>query len=79
VYSGKIRESGEEKGVHIVQIRLIKDLQEVVTNSLLLTCSMFRKYVAQRLPSKNQDYALWYSQFKNDLEKLVVKTYLIIE
>jgi hypothetical protein len=78
VYIGKVRESENEGGVHIVQIRFIDDLQEVVTNCLLLTCSVYKRYTAQRLEVKNGDYGIWYLQFKDNLEKLVSKKYLIV-
>ncbi|WP_332737585.1 DUF5677 domain-containing protein [Flavihumibacter sp.] len=78
VYLGKVFASNKEHSVSIVQLRYLKDLQEVVLFSTLFTYKIFRLYVSKRLPEKSDEFTKWYIQsreafLKINALKLIVK------
>jgi Family of unknown function (DUF5677) len=77
IYLGRL--SSDNQGVtYITQIRFMKDIQDVVTWSLLLSIKMFDAFIKGRVPEKTNLLEQWYQKQKPILEKLQEKQWLII-
>jgi hypothetical protein len=73
IYLGKINKTEDEKKIEIVQLRYIKDLQEVVNFSLILSVQVFRLFISNRMPEKNIEFAKWYLTVKQDISDIATK------
>lgn len=76
IYLGKISSTEEEGRVDIVQIRFIKDLQEVASYSLTLSLKVFRLFILNRIPNKQNELTKWYLTMKDPLMKITSKQYI---
>jgi hypothetical protein len=79
IYLGKLRSTELENKVDIVQIRYIKDVQEVVSYSLIMCLKTFRIFIANRIPEKQNEYAKWYLSIRDTFMKIVTKNYIKVE
>jgi len=79
IYLGKIQSTEDPGKVDIVQIRFVKDVQEVVSYSLIMACKVFRLYIQKRIPGKNMEYANWYLQIRDSFIKITSKKYIKVE
>lgn len=59
IYLGKLSHN-ELGGVDIVQLRYIKDVQEVVKYAMTLSLKVFRLFIDNRLPEKQTVFKEWY-------------------
>ena len=57
-------------GVDIVQLRYMKDLQEVVNYSLSLSVKVFNAFIRNRLPDRIVDFQSWYLSIRDTMLKL---------
>ncbi len=78
IYMGKISANPETNGSLIVQLRYIRDVQDIVVYSTLMTISVFRIYVDARLPEKKKRLAEWYFNIRPTLEKIGKEKLIVI-
>lgn len=76
VYLGRLL-NNSEGGVDIIQLRFIKDVQEVVRFAMTLSLKVFKAYIDNRIPEKEQDSAMWYMTIR-DKYLLITQTNMII-
>lgn len=79
IYLGKITSTEDPGRVDIVQIRFVKDVQEVVGYTLIMACKVYRLYTQARIPEKAMDYANWYLQIRETFKKIISKQYIRVE
>ena len=75
IYLGRIERVSTEQ-VNIVQLRFIKDLQEVVNYSLTLCVKTFRLFVQSRLPEKGDDLKKWYLTIRETILRITSTVYI---
>ena len=75
IYLGKLSLT-QEGNVEIFQIRFIKDLQEVVAYSLLLSIKTFRLFILNRAPEKQNDFRNWYKTIEPSLNEITSKQFI---
>lgn len=61
IYLGKLSKTSDD-AIDIVQLRFIKDLQEVVGFSAVMTIKVFRLFIKNRIPNKEKDFFTWYKE-----------------
>jgi hypothetical protein len=79
IYLGKLTSTEDEGRVDIVQLRFIKDVQEVVGYVLIMSFKVFRIFVENRIPHRKYEYIKWYSEQRQVLEKLNSRQYIKVE
>ncbi len=76
VYLGRLTKNSEG-GVDIMQLRFIKDVQEIVRYAMILSLKVFKAYIDNRIPEKELDRAMWYMTIREKY-LLVIQTNMII-
>ena len=76
VFLGRLLHNSEG-GVDIMQLRFIKDIQEIVIYAMTLSLKVFKAYIDNRMPERKQDYAVWYMTIR-DKYLLINQTKMII-
>ncbi|WP_155990256.1 DUF5677 domain-containing protein [Terrimonas ferruginea] len=64
IFLGKVT-SDQAGGVEIVQLRYIKDVQEIVKYSLSLCIKVFQVYIDNRIPTRKSDFVNWYATIRD--------------
>lgn len=78
IYLGRISSTEVEGKIDIVQIRFIKDLQEVVNYSLTLSLKVYRLFISNRIPEKQNEFKTWYLSIREPFMKVTSKQYIKI-
>lgn len=78
IYVGKMNTYPEENRIDIFQIRFIKDVQEVVSYSLIMSFKIFSRYILTRIPERQENYFKWYKYMGSYKENLAKKQYINI-
>ena len=76
VYLGKLLHNNDG-GVDIIQLRFIKDVQEIVRYAMTLSLKVFKAFIDNRIPEKQKDWANWYMTVR-DKYLLINQTNIII-
>lgn len=76
IYLGKVMSTEDEGRVDIVQLRFIKDVQEVVGYVLIMSFKVFRLFIENRVPQKKDEYIAWYLEQREVLKKINSKQYI---
>jgi Family of unknown function (DUF5677) len=73
---GRLTKGGVEGMVNITQLRFIKDVQESVRYALIFSLSVFRLFVAKRIPEKQNEFTIWYFTIKNMFDQIISNSYI---
>ena len=78
IYLGRMM-SKEKGGVNIVQLRYVKDLQEVIEYSVALSLKVFNVFIRKRIPERINEFQSWYMSIRDIQVKLNQKKYIIVK
>lgn len=59
IYLGKLLHN-DDGGVDIIQLRFMKDVQEIVRYAMTLSLKLFKAFIDNRIPERQQDWSNWY-------------------
>jgi hypothetical protein len=78
IYLGKVLSTEDPSRVDIVQLRFVKDVQDIVAYSLIMSVQVFRIFISSRIPQKMNEFIQWYLLHKKHIEQLTSKQLIII-
>lgn len=78
IYLAKINHNNEA-GVDIMQLRFVKDVEEVVQYSLSLSLHAFNLFVNNRIPQRKGELANWYMTIRDQYQFIVNNRVIIVE
>ena len=78
IYLGKVLATEDASRVDIVQLRYVKDVQDIVAYSLIISVKVFRLFISARIPQKQNEFIQWYLIYKEHLEQLTSKQLIIV-
>jgi Family of unknown function (DUF5677) len=79
IYLGKLMSTEDEGKVDIVQLRFIKDVQEVVGYVLIMSFKVFRIFVENRVDHRKDEYIKWYLEQRQVLERLNSRQFIKVD
>ena len=78
IFLGRLLQN-EEKGVDIVQLRFVKDLQEVVKFSMILSLVVFKAFIENRLPDKKPIMGQWYLSIRETFFNILQNNLIVVK
>ena len=78
IYLGKLLHN-DDGGVDIMQLRFIKDVQEIVRYGMTLSLKVFKAFIDNRIPERQQNWTNWYMTIRDKYILINQPNMIIVE